>query len=327
MKYMFRAIPLGPAAAALLAAALLAAAVAVAQVVEAEREKPAAAPQASAATGKAAREADEKVIRQSADEFVKACNAADVKAVGALWSDDAEYADELGQSYQGRAAIEELYAGVFKEHPGATMTVKIESIRFLGPDTAIEKGITTLNSPSGESSAARYTVVHARRDGKWVMVDCHDSPYVPGVDEDVLKDLEWLVGDWIVGPKDEGRRVKFQWLCGRNFIKGDSTLTQGGKTTVGGGRIIGWNPKLGKIVSLHYDAQGGFGNDVWTKDGSKWVIEASGLFRDGSESTAVNVITPTDANSFTWASAGRTLDGVELPDIPPVKVVRAAAGK
>ena len=34
-----------------------------------------------------------------------------------------------------------------------------------------------------------------------------------------------------------------------------------------GGQIIGWNPKLGKIVSMHFDAKGGFGNDVWIKDG------------------------------------------------------------
>ena len=94
-----------------------------------------------------------------------------------------------------------------------------------------------------------------------------------------------------------------------------------------GGQIIGWNPKLGRIVSWHFDAQGGFGNDVWTQDGSKWVIEATGVFRDGSESSAVNIVTPIDANSFTWQSVKRTLDGVNLPDIKPVKIVRVPSGK
>ena len=320
MKHMLKQIPFLVATAMLVGAA-----VAAAQGVDAGREKAAAEPQAAASSP--GREADEKAIRTTADDFVNACNAADVKAVGALWSSDAEYTDESGQSYHGRPAIEELYAGLFKDHPGATMTVKIEAIRFLGPDIAIEKGIATLKSPSGESSAARYTVVHARRDGKWIMVDCRDSPYVPGAGEDVLKDLGWLVGDWTVGPKEDGRHVKFQWLCGRNFIKSEFTVTKGDKTTEGGGQIIGWNPKPGRIVSLHYDAQGGFGNDVWQKDGSKWVIEATGLFRDGSQSNAVNIITPVNAGSFTWQSVGRTLDGVKLPDIPPVKVVRTAGGK
>ena len=70
--------------------------------------------------------------------------------------------------------------------------------------------------------------------------------------------------------------------------------------------------------------RGGFGNDVWTKDGSKWVIEASGVFRDGAESTSVNILTPIDANSFTWQSVNRTLDGVSLPDTQPVKIVTSA---
>ncbi len=287
----------------------------------------AAAPAAPAANADAARAADQQAIRATADDFVKACNAADAKAVAALWATDAEYTDESGESYRGRDAIEKLYAGLFKAHPGATMSVTIESIRFLGPDIAVEKGITRLKSPSGEASAARYTVVHARRNGAWIMVDCRDAPYVPGSNEDYLKDLEWLIGDWTTDAKQDGRRITFEWMCERNFIKSSFTVTQGDKTTLGGGQFIGWNPKLGRIVSLHFDAQGGFGNDVWTKDGSKWVIEASGVFRDGSESTAVNILTPIDANSFTWQSVSRTIDGVSLPDVPPVKIVRLPAGK
>jgi uncharacterized protein (TIGR02246 family) len=91
-------------------------------------------------------EADEKAIRATADDFVKAFNAADVKAIGLLWAPDAEYTDESGQSFQGRAAIEQVYADVFKQHLGAMMTVKIESIRLLGPDTALEKGVARVKS-------------------------------------------------------------------------------------------------------------------------------------------------------------------------------------
>ncbi len=272
------------------------------------------------------RAADEKAIRATAEDFVKACNAADAKAVGALWAADAEYTDESGQSFRGRPAIEKLYADMFKEHPGAAMTVNIESIRFFGPNIAVEKGVTRLTLPSGEASAARYTVVHARRDGNWTMVDCRDNPY-SAAGEDRLKDLEWLIGDWTAGGKDEGRRIKFEWMCNKNFMKSSYSFVKDGKTTLGGGQIIGWNPKLGQIVSMHYDANGGFGNGTWIKDGSVWVIEASGVFRDGSESTAVNILTPIDAKSFTWQSVKRTLDGVPLPDIPRVKVVKVPAGQ
>ena len=192
----------------------------------------------------------------------------------------------------------------------------------------MEKGIAKVKLPSAEAATgARYTVVHARRDGKWVMVVGQDSPYVPGSNEDYLKDLEWLIGDWAVDAKDQPLRIHFEWMAQRNFIKNTYTFTKDGQATLTGGQIIGWNPKLGRIVSWHFDAQGGFGDDVWIKDGSKWVIEATGVFRDGSESTAVNIVTPIDANSFTWQSIKRTLEGVSLPDTKPVKIVRVQPGK
>ncbi len=288
----------------------------------------AAGPQATTAATNPAKEADEKAIRATADDFVKAFNAADVKAIGALWAPDAEYTDESGQSFQGRAAIEQLYADVFKQHLGAMMTVKIESIRLLGPDVALEKGVARVKSPAGiADTAARYTVVHAKRNGKWTMVFGRDAPYVPASNEDYLKDLEWLIGDWIPERKDLPLRLHFEWMAQKNFIKNTFAVTKDGQAAMTGGQIIGWNPKLGKIVSWHFDAQGGFGQDVWTKDGKNWVIEATGTLRDGSESTAVNMVTPINANSFTWQSIKRTLDGVSLPDTPPGKIVRVQPSK
>ncbi len=57
------------------------------------------------------------------------------------------------------------------------------------------------------------------------------------------------------------------------------------------------------------------------------MLEASGILRDGSESSAVNIVTPSDANSFNFQSVKRTLDHVSLPDLGPVKIVRVAAAK
>jgi len=272
--------------------------------------------------------ADDKAIRATADEFVKAFNAGDAKAVGALWAADAEYTDESGFAFHGRAAIEKEYADLFRQHPGATITVTIESIRFLGPDTAVEKGVAKVTLPKGgAATGARYTVVHARRAGKWSMVVGRDDPYVPGSNEDRLKGLEWLIGDWSLDANDRPLTIRFEWMAQRNFIKNTYAVTKDGRATLSGAQIIGWNPKLGRIVSWHFGAEGGFGNDVWTKDGAKWVIEATGVFRNGSESASVNILTPIDADSFTWQSVKRTLDGVSLPDTPPVKIVRVPPGK
>jgi len=272
--------------------------------------------------------ADEQAIRATAEEFVKAFNAGDAATIGQEWATDAVYTDESGAEYHGRDAIQQEYVTLFKEHPGATITVDIDSIRFFGPDIAIEKGVARAKLPQGDvKSASHYTVVHARRNDKWVMVVGRDSAYVSTLDDDYLRDLEWLIGDWKTGDKDHELHLKFEWLADRNFIRNVYTMIKDGKPTLTGGQIIGWDPQRGKIVSWHFDAQGGFGQDVWYKDGSVWRIKATGTLRDASQSAATNLITPIDANSFTWQSVNRTLDGVQLPDVGPVTMVRIVAKK
>jgi uncharacterized protein (TIGR02246 family) len=271
--------------------------------------------------------ADDKAIRETASVFVADFNRADAKAIGALWALDAQYTDESGEVFHGRDAIEKEYAGVFQARRGLTMALTIESVRFLGPDIAIEKGVAMVKSPTDAGTASRYTVVHARRDGKWIMVVGRDAPYVAVADGDYLKDLAWLIGDWGTGSKDQGLRIRFEWIAQRNFIKNSFMAMKDGQETLTGAQVIGWNPKLGRIVSWHFDAQGGYGNDAWTKDGSKWVIAATGVLRDGSDSTSVNTLTPIDADSFMWQSEKRTLDGVRLPDAAPIKVTRLQAAK
>jgi uncharacterized protein (TIGR02246 family) len=280
-------------------------------------------PSVSGTAAQSSHDADEKAFRATADEFVKAFNAGDAKTIGAQWSTDAAYIDESGQVFHGRDAIQKEYAQLFKEHPGATVALFIDSFRFFGPDAAVERGIAKVKL-AGEktSSAARYNVVHARRDGKWIMVAGHDIPYVSDLDDDHLKDLEWLIGQWKPEDANAGPAMKFEWMGGRNFIKNTYTTSQNGQTTLSGGQIIGWNPKLAKIVSWRFDPAGGFGNDVWTKDGNKWTTNATATLHEGSDATAVNTITKTDGDHFTWQSTDQTLDGVHLPDAAPVKMVR-----
>ena len=239
-------------------------------------EKAAADPRAAAAADHPTKEADEKAIRATADVFVKAFNAADVKAIGALWAPDAEYTDESGQSFQGRAAIEEVYADLFKQHLGAMMTVKIESIRLLGPDVALEKGVARVKSPGGiADTAARYTVVHAKRNGKWTMVFGRDAPYVPASNEDYLKDLEWFIGDWNPEAKEMPLRLHFEWMAQRNFIKNTYAVTKDGRIDDDRRTDHRLEPQAGphRLVALR--RPGRLRRGRLEKDGSKWVIEAT----------------------------------------------------
>jgi hypothetical protein len=69
------------------------------------------------AVGISDRAADEKTIRAAANEFVKAFNAGDAKAIAAQWSDDAKYTDEMGTSFKAELQSKRNLQGSSKNSP------------------------------------------------------------------------------------------------------------------------------------------------------------------------------------------------------------------
>ena len=59
-----------------------------------------------------------------------------------------------------------------------------------------------------------------------------------------------------------------------------------------------------------------------SRDGKRWVVEESGTLRDGTPTTAVNILKPIDADSFQFQSVKRTLGGKPEADIEPITLRR-----
>ena len=92
------------------------------------------------------------------------------------------------------------------------------------------------------------------------------------------------------------------------------TLKNNEGTTRSGIQIIGWDPVAAGIRSWTFDSDSGFGSEQWTKDGKNWVLEATGVTRDGAQTAATNILSPIDHDHFTWQSVRRSLDQVRLND-------------
>jgi uncharacterized protein (TIGR02246 family) len=270
---------------------------------------------------------DEQAIRASAAAFVKAFNTGDAKAVGALYAPDAVYTDEAGQRYHGRAAIQKLYADLFARYTGATMTVTIESLRFMSPTVAIERGVAKLHAANIlAGTGARYSAVHIKRNGAWCMQNVRDSVYVAGSHQEHLQDLAWMIGTWTGTAENAGTRCTFVWLADTNFIQCTYSQQQSAGPPLTGMQVIGWDAAKGQIVSWQFDAQGGVANDVWMKSGAVWIIDAEGRLPDGGICSAVNILTHSNATTFTWQSVRRTLDGVRLPNTPLATFEKVQSG-
>jgi uncharacterized protein (TIGR02246 family) len=262
--------------------------------------------------------ADEAGVRASSKDFVKAFEKGDAKAVAAFWTEEGEYISDDGTNYRGRDAIQDAYAKFFDKNPKLRFEVQIESIRFVSKDSAIEEGYAkTYSEKTRKNTSSRYSVLHVREGGKWLMAVVREWP-----DEGTtLRDIDWLIGSWSAKTDNGEVRTSYEWDEDKKFIRMRFTITKKGET-ITGSEMIGRDPRTGQLRAWLFENDGGFGESMWTWDGKRWLIEAGGVQSSGAEMTAVNILTPIDKDSFTWQSDDRTLDGESVQSIPPVKVTR-----
>jgi uncharacterized protein (TIGR02246 family) len=313
---------------ALVAAGALAAVVALAVTTYLSRPAPAEAAEdkdpPKAADKDPAKPADKRAddrdaVRQASAEFTKAIEKGDAKALAALWTEEGEYTAADGTHIRGREAIEAAYAKFFAKNPNLKLEAIPESVRFLSRDSAVEEGYAKrVKGKAGEPTTSRYSGLYVRENGKWLLAIVREWPDA-GLG---LRDLDWLIGTW-TGKTDDGEvRTTYEWTDNKAFIR--MQFTGGPKDHAESGtQVIGKDPRTGDLRSWLFEGEGGFGEAEWSWDGKRWLIKATGVTPDGDELTATNLLTPIDKDSFLWQSTDRTLDGNDLPDIPPIKVTRA----
>jgi uncharacterized protein (TIGR02246 family) len=241
---------------------------------------------------------------------------ASARALAALWTKEGEYIDDEATTYRGRAAIAAAYAQFFAKNPKVKLELNIDSIRFLSRDTAVEEGYAKAHAGKADTSS-RYSVLHVREKGKWLMALVREWPN-EGAD---LRDLDWLIGTWVADTGSTQVKTTYAWDEGKKFIRVRFSIKDK-ERTLGGSQMIGKDPRTGKLRSWVFEGSGGIGEATWSQDGKRWIIEATGVQADGSEMTATNIMTVLDRDSFTWQSTDRTVDGESIGNLPPVKVRR-----
>lgn len=268
--------------------------------------------------------ADEAAIRKGVEIYVQAFGKHDAKALAELWSPDAVYTNRLtGEQAVGRAAITEQFTELFKVQPDLKLDVSLESIQLLSPNVAVEHGTAKLLTPKMEPEEVKYTAIYVKRDGKWMLDRVTDGDEVEAPSHyEQLKVLEWMIGTWV--DEDDNARIETEcnWAKNRNFITRSFSIEVGDRIDMSGMQIVGWDPAAKLIRSWTFDSDGGFAEATWTFKKDRWFIHNKGVLSDGRKATAVNVIKPVDANSFTWQTVERTAGGELLPNIDAVQIVR-----
>jgi uncharacterized protein (TIGR02246 family) len=273
--------------------------------------------------------ADKEAIQKTVDSYVAAYNRGDAKALAALWSPEAVYTNPLsGEQAVGREAIEKQFAAIFAESKDIKLEAKTDSIQFVSPNVAIERGTAKVIRGGQAPEESDYSAVYTKRDGQWLLdrVAEEDLPVTPSQYEH-LKELEWMIGTWV--DQDDQNRIETtcQWTKNQSFLTRSFAVSVRDRIDMSGIQFVGWDAAAKRIRSWVFDSDGGFSEGTWSKKGKSWYIQSVGTLPDGRKSTAVNIITYVDNNTFTWQSVNREARGEILPNVDEVVVVRQATAE
>ncbi len=254
-------------------------------------------------------------------EFVKSATARDAKAMAAMWTEHGEAISPDGDRVHGRAAIEKMYADMFKDSPKLKLEVTIESAHRLGKTMATAEGVTRIVNGDGTPELTRFTAMLANEDGKWRLASVQEWP-TNANDFVALKDLEWLIGEWAGKNGDTEVKTSYAWGEGKAYIQCRFTVTDKGTVVASGTEILAKDPASGGLRGWLFDRSGTVSQADWSREAKQWTIDVAGTLPDGSEMTAINSLTPNGADSFTWQSMERTVGNQKQPSGPPMKVTR-----
>jgi uncharacterized protein (TIGR02246 family) len=258
-----------------------------------------------------------------AQEFIAAFNKGDAKALADFWMPDGDYVDQTGRKYQGRAAIEKLYEKAFAARKGAKLAIFPSSLRKVGDNVALEEGVTeVIPADGGPSTTAAFSAVLVKKDGEWYFESVRESIARPPSNAAHFDDIEWLLGNWVGEEKGESGTASYSWAENRNFIVSSFATTLNGVPVFGGTQWIAWDAVDKKIRSWSFYSGGGFGEAVWTKDGSKWLLKTTAQTAGGKKLSATNVMTKVDDDHVTFQITNLTADGKLLPNPAPLKMKR-----
>jgi uncharacterized protein (TIGR02246 family) len=267
---------------------------------------------------------EESAIAAQAAAYEAAYNRGDAVALSHLWVEDGKYINpETGEEIEGRADLESYFKKLTSSQPAPSLKLQVHKISFPTDGEAVEIGTAAISREGKPAGQAFYKAIYRKEQGKWLLTEVREveSGEITEQNEQ-LKGLGWLVGDWIDADEDMELEISYRWDRYKNFLIQSYTLNVEGNFEQEGRQLIGWDPINQKVRSWLFDSDGGFGEGSWQQKEDSWVAENVQTLADGRRASSINIITPLTADSYSWQSVGREVGGELLADIAPVTVVR-----
>jgi len=265
----------------------------------------------------------ELAIQQSAVSFVEAYNVKDAQAIAELFGPEARMEEADGQVFEGRDAIQAAFAASFKDNPQAAISVAMDSIRLVTPEVVVEVGaVEYFRDGDTLSSRSPYVVTHLNKDGVWRMDSVRTLKREVVSSYEHLRDLEFLVGDWIDEGADADVETSCYWDEDKHYLLQEFQVISDGEVTLTGTQRIGWDPQSQQFHAWTHDSDGGFCEASWTPVEEGWVITSTGVAADGAAASSVRTLTRVDPDHLLLSSEDCLRGEERLPDFEVTMVRR-----
>ena len=108
-------------------------------------------------------------LSEALSNFTAAFNKGEAKLLLACFTSDADWIDDQGAIMRGRTAILRSLEDSIAAHKGRTLTLRLDSVRTLGPDVAVGNATSTFAGPDKSTETAAFIAVYVKQDGKWLI--------------------------------------------------------------------------------------------------------------------------------------------------------------
>ena len=258
-------------------------------------------------------------------------NEGDAKGLAACWTESGEFVGPGGARADGREAIEKGFTEIFAAGKGSKLHVHLLHLRLVNDSVAMVDAVPDIKAAASDAAtpARIAAMVLVKQSGRWLIESARETGGHAPAEANHLKDLAWLIGDWASEPSQAGisLRTSCDWTASQSFLIRKFKVEGKGVLLHGGTEIIGWDPRTSRIRSWVFDADGGFGENAWVRDGDRWLIKFTGTLADGSEASATHVLAKVDADTATLQSKDRVVNGQRQADVPEATIKRQAAAK
>ena len=272
--------------------------------------------------------ADEAAVRNSLAGYLQAFNEGELSKVAEYWADSATHLDRsTGQLTEGKRAILADVQVALEGDAPSRLSGQVEHVRMLTPSLALVTGTTTVVTSSGEPATTNFSaVMKSSAANQWQFESVEESPRpVVTTPATALQPLEWLVGSWVDLSDDVRVDTTFRWSSQQAFLIRSFAITRFGEADEvvhEGTQVIGWDANTQQIRSWKFESDGSFGEAVWSKNGSDWMVKSVETLTDGRIASGTYVLTPDGADRMTVKLIGHEIGGEPQAATPAVTMVK-----